>query len=143
MFKKKINCPNCGKEILVKSKKETVICDYCTMSFLPKDFLKKKKFTLRTFFKILFIISLFYYVYWICVSIGYAYNGISEEKTALHMESFCDHDHEMIYGYDAFHEGLAIGFIYTLFCFWYIPLYQFIYILICIYKYNRKIKQGG
>ena len=58
MIKKKIYCPNCGKEILVTSKKETVICDFCTMSFLPKDFLKKKKFT----FEIL-ILAIFIYKY--------------------------------------------------------------------------------
>ena len=72
MKKKKINCPNCGKEIIINSKKEELICDYCTMNIMPKDILHKKKFNLCTFFKIIFIISLFYYVFWICVSLGYA-----------------------------------------------------------------------
>ena len=93
---------------------------------MSKDNIRKK---ISSFFKILFILSLLYYVYWIFASIFYSIVGISEEYVGIHIESLCNHIHEMYYGMDAFLAGLENCLIYTIFMFWFIPLYQIIYIL--------------
>ncbi len=91
---------------------------------------KKNK---KTFvFKFIFRLSLLYYAYWIIVSIMYSITGISSEHVGVHIESLCNHIHTTYYGLDGFMAGITNFFIFTIFLFWFIPLYQVIYIIVNI-----------
>lgn len=92
----------------------------------------KAKNKIHTFFKILFILSLLYYAIWIIISIKYGITGISSEYVGIHIESLCNHDHITYYGLQGFLAGLQNCYVYTFFIFWFIPVYQVIYILINI-----------
>ena len=86
-----------------------------------------------SFFKIIFLISLLYYIWWIACSIFLSFNGIDSGWAMPAMSN-----HELIYGVDAFWGGIAIGLLYTIQVFWVIPLYQAIYIMFSIISYFRK-----
>ena len=47
-------------------------------------------------------------------------------------------NHELMYGYEAFLSGIVIGLLYTVQIFWFIPLYQVVYIICKMIKYFRK-----
>lgn len=103
--------------------------------------LKINKSKIYTFFRVIFKLSFLYYIIWLILSIKYSIVGISSEYVGVHIESLCNHEHEMYYGLDGFSAGIQNFFIYTLFMFWYIPLYQIIYLLInFINKIIKKIK---
>lgn len=93
-------------------------------------------------FKLIFIVSLFYYVYWIITLIIYSIRGISSEYVGIHIESLCNHIHTTYYGFEAFKAGIENFIIWTVIKYWYIPLYQFIYIIISLIvitvKYIKK-----
>ena len=93
---------------------------------MSKDNIRKK---ISSFFKILFLISLLYYVFWICASIFYSIIGISSEYVGVHIESLCNHIHETYYGIKGFLAGLENCLVCTIFFFWFVPLYQIIYLL--------------
>ena len=97
------------------------------------------KLFFQRFFKFIFRLSLMYYILWICISIKYSIVGISSEYVGIHIESLCNHIHTTYYGIDGFLAGIENGIIYTLFMFWFIPLYQVAYIAINII--NRIIKK--
>ncbi len=99
---------------------------------------KIKKYKIHSFFKFIFILSLLYYVFWIIVSIKYSITGISSEYVGIHIESLCNHIHTTYYGLEGFMAGIENCFIYTVFLFWFIPLYQVIYIIINIVNKIRK-----
>ena len=103
--------------------------------------LELNKSKISSFFRVIFKLSFIYYLIWLIISIKYSILGISSEYVGVHIESLCNHEHEMYYGLEGFTSGLTNFFIYTLFLFWYIPLYQIIYLLITsIAKFIKKIK---
>lgn len=79
------------------------------------------------FFKKIFLVSLLYYIFWIILSIFLSFRGIGSGWDMFAMSS-----HDLIYGFDAFFSVIAIGLLYTIQIFWFIPLYQAIYIIIYI-----------
>ena len=97
--------------------------------------IKNKKYSI---FKIIFILSLLYYMFWIIVSIKYSITGISSEYVGIHIESLCNHIHTTYYGFEGFWAGIENCIIYTLVGFWFIHLYQAIYIIITIVNSIRK-----
>lgn len=99
---------------------------------------KQKTNKVPSFFKFIFILSLLYYVFWIIVSIKYSITGISSEYVGIHIESLCNHIHTTYYGVEGFMAGIENCFIYTVFFFWFISLYQVIYIIISIVNKIRK-----
>ena len=94
--------------------------------------LKVKNNRIHLIFKFIFKLSLLYYIYWFIISIKYSLTGISSQYVGIHIESLCNHIHTTYYGLEGFMAGIENGIIYTLFLYWYIPLYQAIYIIINI-----------
>ncbi len=105
---------------------------------------KEKNNKVYSIFKFIFILSLLYYMFWLIVSIKYSITGISSEYVGIHIESLCNHIHTTYYGFEGLWAGIENCIIYTLFIFWFIPLYQAIYIIInivnCIRKKVKSIK---
>lgn len=103
--------------------------------------LKINKTKIYSFLKLIFKLSFIYYLIWLIISIKYSIVGISSEYVGIHIESLCNHEHEMYYGVKGFLAGFENFFIYTLFLFWYIPLYQIIYLITCfINKFIKNLK---
>ena len=87
----------------------------------------------NSFFKIIFLISLLYYIWWIALSVFFSFKGIDSGWAMPAMSN-----HDLMYGFDAFFSGIVIGLLYTFTFFWFIPLYQVIYIIYSIINYFRK-----
>lgn len=86
-------------------------------------------------FKYIFITSFLYYVIWIGFAAHCAFAGVDSGWAMSAMSR-----HEMIYGKEAFINGITIGLMYTISTiFWIIPLYQILYIMIMVI---RKIKNS-
>ena len=88
--------------------------------------------------KIIFIITMFYYIFWIVIAIYFSIRGIDSGWAMPAMSNG-----KLIYGPEAFFSGIIIGILYTINYFWFVPLYQILYL---IYKYviiflNNKIKK--
>ena len=83
-------------------------------------------------FKIIFFISLLYYAFWFICAIYLSFKGV-DHGWAMPAIS----NGKLMYGFDAFSSVIVIGVLYTITLFWFIPLYQLIYIIGCII---RKIK---
>ena len=94
---------------------------------------KTKNNTRISIFKFIFIISLLYYICWIIWSIYLFFHGID---SGLAMPAMSNGN--LIYGFEAFFSGIMIGLLYTIELFWFIPLYQVIYLIydIIIKKIN-------
>ena len=102
---------------------------------------QKVKDKIHSILKFIFVLSLLYYIFWLIVSIKYSSTGISSEYVGIHIESLCNHIHTMYYGFEGFGAGIENCIIYTLFIFWFIPLYQAIYIIITIVnRFRKKVK---
>lgn len=102
---------------------------------------QKVKNKMHSIFKFIFVLSLLYYIFWLIVSIKYSITGISSEYVGIHIESLCNHIHTTYYGFKGFWAGIENCIIYTLFIFWFIPLYQAIYIIITIVnRFRKKVK---
>lgn len=101
---------------------------------------KMEKNKIYLFFKYIFILSLLYYFVWLIISIKYSITGISSEYVGIHIESLCNHIHTTYYGLDGFMAGIENCYIYTIFLFWFIPLYQVIYIIITFFIWLKKAK---
>lgn len=108
------------------------------------DFMEKQKVknNIYLILKFIFILSLLYYIYWFILSLKYSITGISSEYVGIHIESLCNHIHTTYYGLEGFTAGIQNCFIYTLFIFWFIPLYQIIYIIVNFINYIRKKVKG-
>lgn len=87
----------------------------------------------NSFFKIIFLVSLLYYIFWIVWSVFLSFKGIDSGWAMPAMSN-----HDLMYGFDAFFSGIIIGLLYTIQFFWFIPLYQAIYIIVCIVNRIRK-----
>lgn len=87
----------------------------------------------KSFFKIIFLISLLYYIWWIALSIYFSIKGIDSGWAMPAMSN-----HELMYGFDAFSSGIIIGLLYTIQFFWFIPLYQIIYIICIMINHFKK-----
>lgn len=87
----------------------------------------------NSIFKMIFLISLLYYVGWIAWSIYLSFKGVDSGWAMPAMSN-----NDLMYGVDAFFSGIIIGFIYTICFFWFIPLYQIIYIICKIINYFRR-----
>ncbi len=74
---------------------------------------------------ILFILSLLYYVFWL-VYAGITFFTGTEERLVFFGET-----PEELHGWDAFSETFSIGVLLTCIYFWFVPLYQALY-LICV-----------
>ena len=102
------------------------------------------KLFFQRFFKFIFRLSLMYYILWICISIKYSILGISSEYVGIHIESLCNHIHTTYYGLEGFMAGRENCIIFTLFIFWFIPLYQVMYVVInIISSIIKKIKKSN
>ena len=99
---------------------------------------KLKNNIIHSVFKFIFILSFLYYIFWLIISLKYSITGISSEYVGVHIESLCNHIHTTYYGFEGFCAGIENCIIYTLFIFWFIPLYQAIYIIINIVNCIRK-----
>lgn len=86
-----------------------------------------------SFFKIIFLISLLYYIWWIVLSFYFCFKGIDSGWAMPAMSN-----HDLIYGTEAFFSGIIIGLGCTIQIFWFIPLYQVIYIVCSIINYFVK-----
>lgn len=87
----------------------------------------------KSFLKIIFLISLLYYIFWIVLSVFLSFKGVDSGWAMPAMSN-----HDLMYGFDAFSSGIIIGLLYTIQFFWFIPLYQVIYIIYGIINYFRK-----
>ena len=88
-------------------------------------------------FRVLFFISLIYYAIWILICIGFAVGGIDSGWLVPSLSSG-----RREYGLEAFGEGISMCVIYTLYYFWFIPLYQIIYFLSAVIrKISRRAKK--
>ena len=83
--------------------------------------MKTKK---MTFARLLFLISLLYYAFWIVFAIGSAVFGIDSGWAMPAMSSG-----EKDYGIEGYFSALGLGIFVTATMFWYVPLYQVIYLL--------------
>ena len=83
--------------------------------------------------KFIFLISLLYYICWIIWSIYLFFHGID---SGWAMPAFSNGD--LMYGFEAFFSGIIIGILYTIELFWFIPLYQVIYLIYSIINYLIK-----
>ena len=68
-------------------------------------------------FKIIFLISLLYYIFWIGLSVFYSFKGIDSGWAMPAMSNG-----DLMYGFDAFSSGIVIGLLCTIQIFWFIPL---------------------
>lgn len=87
----------------------------------------------KSFLKIIFLISLLYYIFWIVLSVFLSFKGVDSGWAMPAMSN-----HDLMYGFDAFSSGIIIGLLFTIQFFWFIPLYQAIYIICSIINYFRK-----
>lgn len=78
---------------------------------------------------IIFFISLFYYVIWLVISIILAIIGVDSGWAMPAMSNG-----ELDYGWEAFRSGIAIGILATAAFFWWIPLYQIVYLIVMLIK---------
>lgn len=84
----------------------------------------------KSLFTIIFCISLIYYMILLVFSISCAIKGIDPGwcmPAWSNGESF-------VYGWDAFTHGIAISILATGTFFWWIPLYQIIYLFVMLVK---------
>ena len=86
--------------------------------------------------KFIFLISLLYYVFWIILSIYFFFHGIDSGWAMPAMSNG-----DLIYGFEAFFSGIIIGVLYTIELFWFIPLYQVIYLIYSIIKLFTSCKK--
>ncbi len=91
------------------------------------------KRTMPIVMTIIFCISLCYYLAWIVYGVYLAFHGIEQGWLIPSLS-----DGEMVYGFKAFNEALGMCFIYTVMRYWFIPLYQVIYIIAFIVEKVRK-----
>ena len=87
--------------------------------------------------KLIFLISLLYYVFWIILSIYFFFHGIDSGWAMPAMSNG-----DLMYGFEAFFSGIIIGVLYTIELFWFIPLYQVIYLIYSIIKLFTSCKKG-
>ena len=83
--------------------------------------------------KFIFLISLLYYICWIIWSIYLFFHGIDSGWAMPAMSNG-----DLMYGFEAFLSGIIIGILYTIELFWFIPLYQVIYLIYSIINYLTK-----
>ena len=90
-------------------------------------------------FRVLFIISLLYYAIWLVICVGFAFTGIDSGWLIPSLSSG-----KKEYGLEAFSDGIGMCIICTLYFFWFIPLYQVIYIIVSVIrKIIRRLKKAG
>lgn len=82
---------------------------------------------------ILFILTLLYDLFWIIGGIVGAIRGVDAGWVAPALSSG-----EKDYGIDAFWSAIVMGAIFTVMKLWFIPLYQFGYLIYCV---TMKIKK--
>lgn len=87
----------------------------------------------KSIFKTIFSISLLYYLLWIVISIYWSFKGIDSGWAMPAMSNG-----DLMYGFEAFSSGIIIGILYTIQVFWFIPLYQTIYIICSLVNHFRK-----
>lgn len=89
-------------------------------------------------FRILFWISLLYYVLCLLYAVRLAFTGVDSGWAMPAMSNG-----EKEYGAEAFASGIAIAIIATAEFFWWIPLYQAVYLIVCIIRklISRKNRQ--
>ncbi len=86
---------------------------------------------------IIFCISLCYYLAWIVYGIYLSVNGVDEGWLIPSLSSG-----EIVYGVKAFEEAIGMCIVYTVMRYWFIPLYQAIYLITFIVeKILKKKKQ--
>lgn len=90
----------------------------------------------KSLFTIIFYISLVYYLIWPVISIIFAIKGIDSGWAMPAMSSG-----ELVYGWEAFNSGIVIGILATGTFFWWIPLYQIIYLAVMLVK--KIVKKRG
>ena len=83
----------------------------------------------KSIFKRIFSISLLYYWVWFLLSVYWYFAGIEDGWGG---------SSSLVYGPFAFVNGLFRGIICTIYFFWFIPLYQIIYIICTSVKRSRK-----
>ena len=97
---------------------------------------KTKNNTKIPIFKFIFIISLLYYICWIIWSIYLFFHDIDSGWAIPAMSNG-----DLMYGFEAFFSGIIIGVLYTIELFWFIPLYQVIYLIYSIINYLQVVKR--
>lgn len=83
----------------------------------------------KSLFTIIFYISLIYYMIWLVLSIIFAIKGVDSGWAMPAMSNG-----ELVYGWEAFNSGIVIGILATSAFFWWIPLYQIIYLAVMLVK---------
>ena len=86
--------------------------------------------------KFIFLISLLYCVFWIILSIYLFFHGIDSGWAMPAMSNG-----DLMYGFEAFFSGIIIGVLCTIELFWFIPLYQVIYLIYSIIKLFTSCKK--
>lgn len=94
---------------------------------------KTKKKTISKL-KIIFLVSLVYYLFWLVLAIYFSFKGVNY-NFGLSLPASST---KIEYGLSAFKDTIVIGALYTIFYFWFIPLFQILYI---IYACVKKKKQ--
>ena len=95
------------------------------------------KKALRKFAKVIFILSFVYYIYWLIYSIYIYFAGI---ETGWFISSLSSG--KVVYGLEALEEGLEKFLIVTALFFFWIPLYQLIYLICCAVSKRKKKKDS-
>ena len=89
--------------------------------------------------RLLFFISLGYYVIWLLYALYCAVFGIDSGWLIPSLSN-----HEKNYGMEGFSDGLGVAMITTVYRFWFIPLYQIIYLITAgIRRLKNKLRDKG
>lgn len=83
--------------------------------------------------KVIFLFSLVYYLFWLALAIYFSFKGVNY-NFGLSLPASST---KIEYGLSAFKDTILIGGLYTIFYFWFIPLFQILYI---IYTWIKKKK---
>lgn len=88
--------------------------------------------------RVLFYVSLLYYVFWIIYAGTRYFFGIERGWLITSLSSG-----RLVYGWEAVANGLIMGVCYTIFFLWAIPLYQIIYLICVIVRKAIKSKKAS
>lgn len=96
------------------------------------------KINIAIVFKVIFLLTLCYYLVWILFAMWRAFSEILSDWIISSYSSG-----EKKYGLDGFLSGIDMGLFFTVVHAWFVPLYQVIYLITCgIIKLKKRIRHS-
>ena len=96
------------------------------------------KINIAIVFKVIFLLTLCYYLVWILFGVKCAITGIDSGWVAPALSSG-----EKDFGFDGFSSGIGVGIFFTFTYAWFVPLYQVIYLITCgMIKLKKRIRHS-